>query len=81
MLSYTKEIFLSKLPQSHLDKYSYEKAEYVTCDVKIQIWFKTHKEYYWQAPYMHLTGQGCTKCGMETISKQKSQSQKKDFII
>ena len=58
---YTTEEFIEKARAIHGDKYDYSKVEYVNCDTKVCIICPEHGEF-WQTPYVHLTGFGCSKC-------------------
>jgi len=74
----TKE-FIDRAINVHGDKYDYDKVIYVNNHIKIDIYCKTHKEYFIQIPNSHLNGKGCKKCGMVNTTKKQTKT-KKQFI-
>ena len=74
----TKEAFIKKARKVHGNKYDYSKVEYVNSKTKVCIICTEHGKF-WQRPSAHVRGQGCTKCGNETIRQSLSFS-KEDFI-
>jgi hypothetical protein len=58
---YTTEEFILKAMKKHKNIYSYEKAKYVTSDIKITITCSKHGDFE-QNPAGHISGQGCPKC-------------------
>lgn len=74
----TTEEFIQKAKAVHGNKYDYSKAEYVGNKEKICIICPDHGEF-WQTPYKHLHGQGCSRCRYVSISKRFSQG-KEIFI-
>lgn len=54
--------FIKKSKIIHKDKYSYNKVNYVKSSMKVEIFCKTHNEYFYQVPSSHLSGNGCPKC-------------------
>ena len=74
----TKEEFAEKSNKIHNGKYNYSKVEYVNNRTKVCIICPEHGEF-WQIPDYHLSGCGCPKCGLKTISK-KSKKTKDDFL-
>ena len=70
--------FIDKAIQIHGDKYNYSKVEYINAKTKVQIICKEHGEFL-QTPNKHLMGQGCSKCGKETISN-RFRTSTNDFI-
>lgn len=63
----TDEEFVFKSIKKHGDKYDYSKVEYVNSTTKVCIICPIHGEF-WQKPNNHLNGQGCPKCGRDSIS-------------
>lgn len=57
-----KEGFLEKAIRVHGNKYDYSKVEYVNNRTKVCIICPEHGEF-WQVPYTHTKGFGCSKCG------------------
>lgn len=64
--------FIEKSRKVHNDKYDYSKAEYTNPKEKVCIICPEHGEF-WQKPYNHLNGQGCSKCRYEMLSKKYSK--------
>lgn len=62
----------------HGDKYDYNEVDYIGNKTKVCITCTEHGKF-WQAPDMHLIGQGCPKCKSKTISKKLS-SNTSEFI-
>lgn len=71
--TFTTDTYTSKALLKHNGKYSYENTVYTNNKDLINITCKIHGEFH-QRAYIHLYGQGCSKCGIETISKVKSSS-------
>lgn len=69
----TTDMYISKALLKHKGKYSYENTVYTNNKDLISITCKIHGEFH-QRAYAHLYGQGCPKCGIETISKVKSSN-------
>ena len=57
----TTEEFIRRSKLIHGDKYDYSKSVYVNPKTKICIICPIHGEFY-QSPYKHMSGQGCSKC-------------------
>ena len=74
----TKEEFIKKAKEVHKDKYDYSKVKYEKSNMKICIICPEHGEF-WQTPNSHLSGYGCTKCGIENRCEKRS-STKEIFI-
>ena len=53
--------FIEKARKVHGDKYDYSKIEYINNNTKVCIICPEHGEF-WQMPYKHLKGNGCSKC-------------------
>lgn len=62
-----KEEFIIKAIKVHGNKYDYTNVNYHNARTNVDIICKTHGVFP-QMPYNHLGGQGCPKCGLETIS-------------
>jgi len=61
----TKEDLIEAFKKVHGDEYDYSKiTEYVHRQSKVEIICKEHGPF-WQAPSMHLRGEGCPKCDMK----------------
>ena len=58
------DIFIKKAKEKHGDKYDYSKVNYVNAKTKVCIICPKHGEF-WQAPYGHLNGNGCSECAKE----------------
>lgn len=63
------EQFIEKAKKVHEDKYDYSKVEYVNPKTKVCIICSEHGEF-WQKPYNHLNGQGCSKCRYGMLSNK-----------
>lgn len=74
----TTSEFIHKARAVHGDKYDYSKVEYVNYRTRLLIICPKHGEF-WQRPYIHLQGKGCTKCGRERIGIASSKS-KEQFL-
>ena len=59
--TYSNDEFIALCKEVHGDKYDYSKTEYVDNNTKICIICPEHGEF-WQKPYVHLQGYGCSKC-------------------
>ena len=67
----TTESFIQKAIKIHGDKYDYSKVNYKNCSTKVCIICPEHGEF-WQIPYYHLSGNGCSLCGIKkNIQEQK----------
>ncbi len=66
--------FIEKAKQVHGDKYDYSKVEYVNSYTKVCIVCKEHGEF-WQSPYSHLNGHGCSRCAYDIERKRHIYSQ------
>ena len=64
----TTNRFIEKSKEVHGDLYDYSKVEYKKYNEKVCIVCPKHGEFY-QAPYCHIQGQGCPKCGITKIRK------------
>ena len=67
----TIEQFIEKARKVHGNKYDYSKVEYKGNRYKVCIICPEHGEF-WQTPNNHLNGNGCKKCNIEKISKNKT---------
>ena len=66
----TTEGFMDEAVKVHGDKYDYSRVEYRKSNIKVLIFCKTHG-YFNMRPNVHLRGQGCPSCGVESrIQKQ-----------
>ena len=62
----TNEQFIQEAKEVHGDNYDYSKTNYVNSYTKVIIICKEHGEIE-QVPSSHLSGQGCYKCGKNTL--------------
>ena len=74
----SKEEFIKKARKVHGDKYDYSNVDYVNTMTKVCIICPKHGEF-WQRPYSHLHGNGCSKCANEATGERRSFS-KEEFI-
>lgn len=66
--------FISDAIQLHNNKYDYSNSEYKSAKTKLTIICRTHGEFK-QTPNQHLLGQGCPKCGRESMKKKHNLGQ------
>ena len=64
----TTEDFIKQARLVHGDKYTYEKATYITNHTKVCITCPKHGDF-WQTPASHLSGQGCPICRTSKLEK------------
>jgi len=57
----TTSEFIRKAQNVHGNVYSYNKVNYITNHINVEIICKNHGEF-WQIPIHHLKGSGCPKC-------------------
>ena len=60
----TKE-FIDKSKELHGDLYRYDKVEYSNSNKKVSIWCNRCGKYFYQIPYLFLSGYGCASCQKE----------------
>lgn len=75
--SNTKE-FTQKAHKIHGDDYIYDKVKYINAGTKVSIICPKHGEFT-QPPYRHLSGHGCSKCGIESRTNL-NKSSTREFI-
>lgn len=75
----TTEEFVTKARVIHESKYDYSKVKYANSKTKIEILCHEHGSF-WQIPYNHLNGQGCSECGKLKCDEAKKCTQE-EFII
>lgn len=61
--------FIDNANKVHGDKYDYSKTEYVKMKKEVCIICPEHGEF-WQLPYLHLKGCGCSKCKMSHLENE-----------
>jgi hypothetical protein len=67
---YTLEDFISKSNKVHNNKYDYSLVEYKQCKSKVEILCPIDDHgTFWQNPYNHMSGGGCTKYARLIIDK------------
>jgi very-short-patch-repair endonuclease/predicted nucleic-acid-binding Zn-ribbon protein len=74
----TRDEFITKSNLVHDDKYDYSQVEYDGVNIPVKIICPLHGEFL-QTPNNHMNGNGCKKCGFESISKNNI-SNTEDFI-
>ena len=65
----TKEQFIEEARKIHGNKYDYSKVEYLGLNKKVCIICPEHGEF-WQSPYGHLRGDGCSKCSVSLLENE-----------
>ena len=76
--SSNKKEFIKKAKKIHGNKYKYYLVKYQTARIKVRIICPIHGEFL-QAPDKHLQGKGCNDCGIISMQKKQSMTQK-EFI-
>lgn len=76
----TKEEFIKEATEKHEGKYDYSKVDYVNCETKVCIICPEpeHGEF-WQKASHHLSGHGCSKCGVKNRN-EKNTLTKEEFV-
>jgi very-short-patch-repair endonuclease len=72
----TTEIFIKKSIKKHGNKYDYSKVNYKSSIVEVEIICHTHGIFF-QKPYVHLRGGGCSKCIRRLNTKEFIKLSKK----
>ena len=70
--------FIEKSRKIHGNKYDYSKTKYVDVKTKVCIICPEHGEF-WQLPYNHLSGNGCSECGKQRTNNSNRLTNK-EFI-
>lgn len=70
---YSQKRFLENANKIHNNYYDYSKVKYVKMHDKVCIICPEHGEF-WQKPYKHLQGQGCSVCGQIKANQNKNKS-------
>ena len=60
----TTEEFVHRARKVHGDKYDYSNVTYVNAKTTVEIICKKCGKVFWQFPFNHLQGHGCTYCGL-----------------
>ena len=68
----TTEEFVEKAKIVHKNKYNYSKVEYNDNKTKVCIVCPKHGDF-WQLPNDHLRGQGCPKCGQNSMWNKRGR--------
>ena len=63
------DIFVENAKKIHGDKYDYSKVEYKDSKTKVYIICPKHGGF-WQKPYNHLRGRGCSLCKESSLEKE-----------
>ena len=66
--------FINIAKKVHNNKYDYSKVNYVNAITKVCIICPEHGEF-WQIPYSHLKGFGCSKCGDALRGRNQTKTQ------
>ena len=74
----TQEEFIEKAKEIHGNKYDYSKVIFINKTTKVCIICPEHGEF-WQLPYKHLSGRGCSICGVLKI-KEKLKYTNEEYI-
>lgn len=76
---YTNKEYIEAAVAVHGDYFGYDKVEYITSKVKVEIYCPHCQDYFWQGAGAHLGGYGCGRCRVRKISETK-QLTTADFI-
>jgi Zn finger protein HypA/HybF involved in hydrogenase expression len=68
-----KEEFIKKSIEIHGNIYNYDMVNYKNNNTKVKILCRKHGEYS-QIPSSHLSGNGCPKCGAESMVQKQSHN-------
>ena len=71
--------FIQRAKEIHGDKYDYSKVIFKNVDTKVCIICPVHGEF-WQTPYNHLKGHGCSKCGKIKMWNKRIKTTTEQFI-
>ena len=71
-MRYTTGIFIEKANKIHNNKYDYSNVDFKNVNTKVRIICPIHGEFE-QLPSSHLKGQGCRKCGRESLRELQKQ--------
>lgn len=71
-MRYTTDAFIEKANKIHNNKYDYSKVDFKNVNTKVKIICPIHGEFE-QKPFNHLRGQGCRKCGRESLRELQKQ--------
>jgi len=74
----TTELFIKQAQIVHCDRYDYSCVEYVSAANRVIIICRKHGAFE-QKPSCHLSGQGCPKCGIDSMRTRLSKPER-DFI-
>ena len=67
--SWDKDEFIERSRITHGDRYDYSLVDYKNANINVKIICKKHGVFE-QSPYSHVSGSGCSKCGLSTGQKQ-----------
>ncbi|HHX04692.1 MAG TPA: GIY-YIG nuclease family protein [Pseudomonas sp.] len=76
---YSTQEWVQEARAKHGNRYDYNRVVYVGALDKVTITCKKHGDFD-QAPYHHLNGHGCAKCGREAMAIKQSEESKNRFI-
>ncbi|HUH57994.1 MAG TPA: hypothetical protein VL020_05730, partial [Pseudomonadales bacterium] len=77
--NYSTQEWVEEARAVHGDRYGYDRSVYVRSRGKVVITCKRHGDFE-QEPRCHLAGQGCAKCGKESMAIKQSEELKNSFI-
>lgn len=76
----TTEKFIIKSIIIHKNKYDYSEVDYKNALIKVKIFCKKHKGFFYQTPNSHLSGQNCPICGGKVKLTNETFAQKSEEI-
>ena len=72
--------FLEKAKKVHGNKYDYSETDYINSKIKIKIFCKKCKQFFWQSPFLHLGGCGCTHCNKNILLTQEEYIKRANLL-
>lgn len=76
----TKDEFIRRSIEKHGDEhYGYHLVNYINCDTNIEIYCNICNKSFQQTPSSHLSGSGCTDCGIKKRSDKKKEKGSDNF--
>ena len=76
--AFTTEQFIQKSQESHgVGKFDYSRVDYKTARIKVEIGCNTCGNVFFQTPFKHTKGFGCSKCRDIKLAKERSHTKEK----
>ncbi|WP_296137531.1 GIY-YIG nuclease family protein [Psychrobacter sp. B29-1] len=68
---YTNKEYIEAAIAVHGDYFGYDKVEYITSKVKVEIYCPHCQDYFWQGAGAHLGGYGCGRCRVRKLQETR----------